>query len=158
MISLSSSFLRCHVILNGDRWTEENRAVLVTVLGEIPNRKAAFQELYCSLKPGGIERYPACWGNHPGHSFPPGHSIPEPERRLRSCNWSRFCRKRVLGDPLFLYPDPLKAIWCVLIECRRVQQSIKSQLFHYKWIYWKNVSGKRGKIMWHIRVPLKFMY
>jgi ubiquinone/menaquinone biosynthesis C-methylase UbiE len=31
-----------------------DRAVLVTVLGEIPNRKAAFQELYYSLKPEGI--------------------------------------------------------------------------------------------------------
>ena len=31
-----------------------DRAVLVTVLGEIPSRKAAFKELYCTLKPGGI--------------------------------------------------------------------------------------------------------
>jgi len=31
-----------------------DRAVLVTVLGEIPNRVAAFAELFCALKPGGI--------------------------------------------------------------------------------------------------------
>ncbi len=31
-----------------------DRAVLVTVLGEIPNREAAFAELFSALKPGGI--------------------------------------------------------------------------------------------------------
>lgn len=31
-----------------------DRAVLVTVLGEIPNREAAFAELYRTLKPGGF--------------------------------------------------------------------------------------------------------
>ena len=31
-----------------------DRVVLVTVLGEIPNRTAAFAELFCSLKSGGI--------------------------------------------------------------------------------------------------------
>lgn len=31
-----------------------DRAVLVTVLGEIPNREAAFAELFNALKPGGI--------------------------------------------------------------------------------------------------------
>lgn len=31
-----------------------DRAVLVTVLGEIPDREAALQEIYGSLKPGGI--------------------------------------------------------------------------------------------------------
>lgn len=33
---------------------EFDRAVLVTVLGEIPNREAAFKELFTALKPGGI--------------------------------------------------------------------------------------------------------
>ncbi len=31
-----------------------DRAVLVTVLGEIPDREAAFAELYSALKPGGV--------------------------------------------------------------------------------------------------------
>lgn len=31
-----------------------DRVVLVTVLGEIPNRAAAFAEFFCALKPGGI--------------------------------------------------------------------------------------------------------
>jgi ubiquinone/menaquinone biosynthesis C-methylase UbiE len=31
-----------------------DRVVLVTVLGEIPDRAAAFAELFCALKPGGI--------------------------------------------------------------------------------------------------------
>ena len=31
-----------------------DRVVLVTVLGEIPNRAAAIAELFCALKPGGI--------------------------------------------------------------------------------------------------------
>jgi len=31
-----------------------DRAVLVTVLGEIPDRAAALDELFCTLKPGGI--------------------------------------------------------------------------------------------------------
>ena len=31
-----------------------DRAILVTVLGEIPNQRAALQELYTALKPGGI--------------------------------------------------------------------------------------------------------
>lgn len=33
---------------------EFDRALLVTVLGEIPNRKSALQEIFSSLKPGGI--------------------------------------------------------------------------------------------------------
>jgi ubiquinone/menaquinone biosynthesis C-methylase UbiE len=31
-----------------------DRALLVTVLGEIPNREAALAEIFCTLKPGGI--------------------------------------------------------------------------------------------------------
>ena len=31
-----------------------DRVVLVTVLGEIPNRVEAFAELFCAIKPGGI--------------------------------------------------------------------------------------------------------
>jgi ubiquinone/menaquinone biosynthesis C-methylase UbiE len=31
-----------------------DRAILVTVLGEIPDQQAAIQELYNALKPGGI--------------------------------------------------------------------------------------------------------
>ena len=33
---------------------EFDRVVLVTVLGEIPNRSNVFDELFCALKPGGI--------------------------------------------------------------------------------------------------------
>lgn len=42
--------------LGGDRLPAAtfDRAVLVTVLGEIPDREAALQELYASLKPGGF--------------------------------------------------------------------------------------------------------
>jgi len=41
----------------GEGKLEENqfdRAVLVTVLGEIPGREAALRELFCALKPGGV--------------------------------------------------------------------------------------------------------
>jgi ubiquinone/menaquinone biosynthesis C-methylase UbiE len=31
-----------------------DRALLVTVLGEIPDQKAALKEIHCALKPGGI--------------------------------------------------------------------------------------------------------
>ena len=31
-----------------------DRALLITVLGEIPDRKAALEEIYNSLKPGGL--------------------------------------------------------------------------------------------------------
>jgi ubiquinone/menaquinone biosynthesis C-methylase UbiE len=31
-----------------------DRAVLVTVLGEIPDRHAALREIFCALKPGGV--------------------------------------------------------------------------------------------------------
>ena len=33
---------------------QADRALLVTVLGEIPNREAAFKEIFEALKPGGI--------------------------------------------------------------------------------------------------------
>ena len=48
------SFLR---IGAGEGRIERNhfdRAVLVTVLGEIPDREAAFQDIFAALKPGGI--------------------------------------------------------------------------------------------------------
>jgi ubiquinone/menaquinone biosynthesis C-methylase UbiE len=41
----------------GERGLDRNRfdrAVLVTVLGEIPDREAALQEIFQSLRPGGI--------------------------------------------------------------------------------------------------------
>jgi ubiquinone/menaquinone biosynthesis C-methylase UbiE len=34
--------------------SQSDRALLVTVLGEIPNREAALQEIFAALKPGGI--------------------------------------------------------------------------------------------------------
>ena len=51
-----------------------DRAVMITVPGEIPNREAALREIFEALK---ARRYPACRRNHKGSPFPdPQHGHP----------------------------------------------------------------------------------
>lgn len=54
-VGLANIDFREAAIETGKMATAEfDRAVLVTVLGEIPNREAALREIYHALKPGGI--------------------------------------------------------------------------------------------------------
>ena len=90
-------FLRIGV---GEGKLERNhfdRAVLVTVLGEIPDREAALQDIFEALKPG---RHPG------GRRNPPGPPFPDPQHSQQTGRCRRVYRKGIFWESFFVYRYP----------------------------------------------------
>ena len=77
-----------------------DRAVMITVPGEIPDREAALREIFEALK---ARRYPACRRNHKGSPFPdPQHGHPTadlPVFTVKEFSGTRFSFSLTLEKP-----------------------------------------------------------